>query len=148
MGAVVRKKVAPTKGVTISPAVTHRRIGIVAAKLKDLTATVKAMTEGEGGVTELRSKLQDMCREIGLKSEVFTTDEGMVITVTMVQPETAVLNEQDFIKELNDYQLAAVSRSIIDHKLIEDALAKGIIDGKLVEKHTKIVPKTSYVKVT
>jgi hypothetical protein len=74
-------------------------------------------------------------------------DGDVEISATIVEPTTLKIDEEKLRVALGDrYQ--QYTKVVFDPKLLEDAVARGEVDAKVVAKCSEVVAKSPYIRIT
>lgn len=158
-----RKRVQPTK--TAASRRKPKRTVVVkkpsATRLKRFTEAVSTWVQANNAEKQAKL-LKDAVRkdiEDFLVNDVPPDNEGKVtidITddfgtprkITYVQGETLELDEQGIMADLTDDEWASICKMTFSMELFEEAILNGTIDKKVLQKNSKMKPKTAFPKIT
>lgn len=68
--------------------------------------------------------------------------------ITIVRPTSLKFNEEKLKEKLSDKQWRQITKSVIDKKAIEDAVARGTIDISIISANSVEVASKPYLRIT
>ncbi len=68
--------------------------------------------------------------------------------ITIVRPTSLKFNEEKLQEKLSDKQWRQITKSVIDKKAIEDAVARGTIDISIISANSVEVASKPYLRIT
>ena len=107
--------------------------------------TIKGLNEK---VSEAQQELVEGMQALSQEKIKVTDEDGVDVTATLVESSSSVLDEAGLRKDLTPKQWDYIKVEKADHNKIEDAVQRGIIDAKVVAKHTTEQPRAPYVRIT
>jgi len=70
------------------------------------------------------------------------------IKITIVRPSTLKFKEDALQEQLSAKQWRQITKTVIDKKAVEDAVARGIVDISVISKNSSEVASKPYLKIT
>jgi hypothetical protein len=121
-----------------------KRIESKLTKIAELKAEIAALEE-------LRKKLEaDAIAELeqaGISTLTWEAGDA-TCKATVVYSSSFKIDGPALLEKLDTRVRNQVTVRVLDEKLLEDKVARGIIDINLVAKHTTETPRKPYVKIT
>lgn len=77
-----------------------------------------------------------------------TMENGVPVNGTLVAGTTLQLDRDGLHSDLTEEQWTMCHTLMFNEKQLEDLVAQGAIDPEVVHKHTKVVPRAPYVRVS
>lgn len=96
---------------------------------------------------EIELEIIDLLDEVGLSTIDTDIEEGTV-KATIVRAVSVKIDETGLRESLSDKQWQSISTRVLDEKLLEDKVARGLISIDLVANNSTEVQKKPYVKLT
>jgi hypothetical protein len=121
---------------------------------KMLSNLLEEIKENQAIVADAESAIADAKKKIlqSLENNEIDTvtigEEESQIKVTIVRPTTLKFNEDGLQESLTPTQWRQITKTVLDKKLLEDAVARGKVDISIVSKNSKEVASTPYLKIT
>lgn len=121
--------------------------------MADLKTQIKTMSDQIKGTPQqsgLESRIIEDFNFKGIKtlSVEQVSDPRTVITATLVEPSRLDLNEDRLRELVGEERWMAVTRRVVDKKLLEDAMATGAITPAEVARCSTEVPSQPHIKIT
>lgn len=113
-------------------------------KLAELKAEI-ARLDAEKRAIE--SEVLEAMEEAGITTMEWEDDRGMH-QATTVYSSTIKIDADALEEELPARTWQSITRRVLDEKVLEDKVARGIIDIEVVAAHSTEVPRKPFVKVT
>lgn len=81
-------------------------------------------------------------------STISWEDDGGFHKATVVYSTTVKIDAPALLEKLHPNVRKQVTVRVLDEKLLEDKVARGVVDIKLVAKHTTETPRKPFIKIT
>lgn len=119
-----------------------------------LNRRIAALAELKQQIAELddkRKELEAEVLELMESAEITTTEveiDGVVTKATAVYSSTVKIDSTGLQGELSGSMWNQITKRVLDERLLEDKVARGLIDIDVVARHSTEVPRKPYVKIT
>lgn len=97
---------------------------------------------------EAQQEAIDYMVMLGIDKFAFEDPSGAQVGATLVSPSSVVIDYDSLSQEVGPKVWKTCTRVVPDHKLIEDAVARGDIPADVLARHVTEQPRAQYIKTT
>ena len=119
------------------------------AMLEKLAEEIKINQEKIAGcekeIEDAKKKIFESLEKNELETVVIGENE---IKITIVRPTTLKFDEEGLKSSLSESQWRQITKTVLDKKALEDAVARGKIEISIVGENSKEVASKPYLRIT
>ena len=125
----------------------HQTEKMISKLLDEIKENQEKLADAEYAIASAKTKIFDSLESNEIETVTVGEEENQV-KVTIVRPTTLKFNEDGLQKSLTPAQWRQVTKTVLDKKALEDAVARGKVDIGIVGKNSEEVASKPYLKIT
>lgn len=125
----------------------HQTEKMLSNLLEEIKENQAIVADAESAIADAKKKILQSLENNEIDTVTIGEEESQ-IKVTIVRPTTLKFNEDGLQESLTPTQWRQITKTVLDKKLLEDAVARGKVDISIVSKNSKEVASTPYLKIT
>lgn len=125
----------------------HQTEKMLSNLLEEIKENQAIVADAESAIADAKKKILQSLENNEIDTVTIGEEENQV-KVTIVRPTTLKFNEDGLQESLTPTQWRQITKTVLDKKLLEDAVARGKVDISIVSKNSKEVASTPYLKIT